>query len=182
MRLIIESGPRIGEEFAIPEDGVKIGRIATCIIRLDDDRLSREHAAVRLVKGRPHVVDLGSRNGTTLNGRKIQQAPLAPGDRIGVGAVTLLYVEEPPSSGALTPPPLTDSMATPDPDLAGSDSGSVAPGPAAAAGAAAPEPARAADGSRTPLVIGLYAIALAVVFFAVSFATRALLAVIDPAR
>ncbi|HUF84236.1 MAG TPA: DUF3662 and FHA domain-containing protein [Acidimicrobiia bacterium] len=83
--LVLPDGARIplGEEPAV------IGRLPDCAITLNDARASRHHAEVR-----PHgdgfvVVDLGSMNGTTVNGVAVKQQELADGDVIGVGSTNI---------------------------------------------------------------------------------------------
>jgi len=59
---------------------------------MEDGRVSRRHAEVRLQKGALTVRDLDSRNGTTLNGETIQEATAQAGDVIGLGRLLLLVV------------------------------------------------------------------------------------------
>lgn len=53
-----------------------IGREDPCELRLDDPHISRRHAEVRFVQGRWWLVDLGSRNGTRLDGKLVQRVLL----------------------------------------------------------------------------------------------------------
>jgi pSer/pThr/pTyr-binding forkhead associated (FHA) protein len=65
--------------------------------------VSRRHAEIRLVGGRPHLVDLGSKNATFLNGRPLSPGrprPLRSGDRIVVGDFELEVVVPEPSADA----------------------------------------------------------------------------------
>ena len=57
-------------------EGFAIGRDAPCELRLDDPCISRRHAEVRYEQGRWWLVDLGSRNGTRMDGRRVQREPL----------------------------------------------------------------------------------------------------------
>ncbi len=57
---------------------------------LDDDRVSRRHTTVTLDKTQLRLQDLDSRNGTFLNGRRVESAALKLGDVIGIGKVLLL--------------------------------------------------------------------------------------------
>jgi hypothetical protein len=57
-------------------DSFAIGRDAPCELRLDDPCISRRHAEVRYEQGHWWLVDLGSRNGTRLDGRRVQREPL----------------------------------------------------------------------------------------------------------
>jgi MshEN domain/FHA domain len=71
-----------------------IGRQSTNNIPLPDRTVSKRHAVVGRVKGQTVVKDLGSRNGTFVNGQKVEKAILANGDRLKVGSVTLRFFQE----------------------------------------------------------------------------------------
>ncbi|MDP9100848.1 MAG: FHA domain-containing protein [Actinomycetota bacterium] len=68
-----------------------IGRGAEADLRLADTGVSRRHAELRVEGGLATVVDLGSTNGTTVNGRKVSRQLLVDGDRVGIGATTLIF-------------------------------------------------------------------------------------------
>jgi len=68
-----------------------IGRQSTCTIPLKDSTLSRLHCEVILAGTVATLVDKGSRNGTLLNGKKIEAQVLQPGDKIQIGATPLWY-------------------------------------------------------------------------------------------
>ncbi|MDX2011955.1 MAG: FHA domain-containing protein [Myxococcaceae bacterium] len=91
------SGTVTGKSFDLA--GVMVvGRVAGVDVRVDDDSVSRRHAEVE-VKGREVVLrDLGSANGTTVNGSPItEDTPLSPGDIIQFGVVELMYENGAPS-------------------------------------------------------------------------------------
>lgn len=70
----------------------RIGRESTCDIRLLDSEASRVHAELSPLEGDRFLLkDLGSSNGTTINGLPIQQQALAGGDRIEIGATLLVF-------------------------------------------------------------------------------------------
>jgi hypothetical protein len=62
-----------------------VGRDLTCELLLDDPSVSRRHARLSWKRGRFWVEDLGSANGTTVNGKRINRTNLDPGDRVGLG-------------------------------------------------------------------------------------------------
>ncbi|MHB9022619.1 MAG: FHA domain-containing protein [Armatimonadota bacterium] len=65
---------------------LEIGREATCAISIPNHFVSKRHARVYLHDGRWLVEDLGSTNGTLLNGQALTQPqPITPGDRLTVG-------------------------------------------------------------------------------------------------
>lgn len=73
-------------EFPIGETASVIGRDDSCDIRVDDRKVSRRHAAFRLIDGQPWAEDLGSVNGIKLNGKKINgRALVLDGDVVQVG-------------------------------------------------------------------------------------------------
>jgi len=82
-----------GRGVPLTGDRVVIGRSRECDIRLDDGNVSRRH--VELVREGPSewvVVDLGSTNGTEVNGRKVQRrTALDDGDRITIGSTELVF-------------------------------------------------------------------------------------------
>jgi pSer/pThr/pTyr-binding forkhead associated (FHA) protein len=70
-----------------------LGRSPYCSVVLNDGLVSRQHAAIRVTRDGIHIEDLGSRNGTTVNQKKIVGShPLSPGDRICIGG-HLIQVE-----------------------------------------------------------------------------------------
>jgi len=79
-------------EYALDLPDVIVGRGRSAHIRLDENTIaSRQHCVVR-ERANGHVVeDLGGRNGTFVNGRKIDVHTLRPGDRITLGEDTLRY-------------------------------------------------------------------------------------------
>lgn len=69
----------------LPLGEAVIGRDDDCQIVLDDDPVSRRHAKVLFLDQKPELLDLGSTNGTFLNGKQVHRAFLKDGDRIQVG-------------------------------------------------------------------------------------------------
>lgn len=70
-----------------------IGRSEDCEVRLEDSEVSRRHAWIELVKGTPRIRDLGSRNGTFVDGQRVAEAPLVLGSVVRVGASVALVAE-----------------------------------------------------------------------------------------
>lgn len=66
-----------------------VGRDATCDLVLNQSRVSRRHVQFSIAGGRCVVKDLGSRNGTYLNGQQIEEAEMADGDRLILGRFLL---------------------------------------------------------------------------------------------
>jgi hypothetical protein len=65
------------------DEPLLIGRSDGCDLRLDDTTVSRRHARMFFRDGAWVVQDLGSKNGTWLNGRQVIRARVRPGDMIG---------------------------------------------------------------------------------------------------
>jgi hypothetical protein len=87
--LVLPDGRRVelGEETAV------IGRMPDCAVSLSDPQVSRHHAEVRRDVHGYRIADLGSMNGTLVNGQKIREQLLMPGDVIVVGATNIRYEE-----------------------------------------------------------------------------------------
>ena len=72
-------------------DSLTIGRDLGNDVVLDSPVISRFHAEVIRIDDRVELHDLGSRNGTRLDGRLVSRAPLVPGSEIGVGPFRLIF-------------------------------------------------------------------------------------------
>ncbi|MCA9754056.1 MAG: FHA domain-containing protein [Gemmatimonadetes bacterium] len=84
--------PEHGDAVPVTRAGLTIGGATGNGLVLDDPRVSRNHAVVRMEGRSVVLVDLKSSNGTELNGRAITRAELSPGDRIVLaGAVELRF-------------------------------------------------------------------------------------------
>ena len=76
---------------ASADEIITIGRLPECAIVLDDPNVSRRHAQVRREGDAVFVVDLGSTNGTRVNGVLVREHRLVPGDMITVGTTALRF-------------------------------------------------------------------------------------------
>jgi hypothetical protein len=85
--LVLPDGTRV----VIGEDPVVLGRLPECDVVLDDPNVSRRHAELRRVGETVVVTDLGSTNGTRVNGAPVREQPLASGDEITVGSTTVVF-------------------------------------------------------------------------------------------
>lgn len=80
-----------GQRFVLDAEVVTVGRLPDCELLLVDSRVSRHHAEIR-----PHgdefvLVDLGSTNGTRVNGVRVSQRVLRDGDELGFGSTRLRF-------------------------------------------------------------------------------------------
>jgi diguanylate cyclase (GGDEF)-like protein len=85
------TGSEAGRVHVVTADEIVVGRATTCDLRLDDTSLSRQHCRIRKTNGTYFVEDLGSRNGTQVNGARIK-APvmLLDGALIQLAAGTII--------------------------------------------------------------------------------------------
>jgi len=82
-----------GHDMVLAGDRVVVGRLASSGIHLDDSNVSREHAAFVRDGDGWAIEDLGSTNGTSLNGSPVTRAVLADGDVVEIGVSRLTYHE-----------------------------------------------------------------------------------------
>jgi diguanylate cyclase (GGDEF)-like protein len=89
--LLVLAGPQFGEIHPLPDGRERvIGRREGSDIHLLDDGISRRHASIR-VEGEGAIIrDLGSANGTYVDGRRVDEARLSDGSRVQIGAQTTL--------------------------------------------------------------------------------------------
>jgi hypothetical protein len=85
-------GGRAGESFKPTGDRTRIGRSPDCEIFLDDVTVSRNHAVVVHEDGHFFVEDQGSLNGTFVNRKRIDRAPLEEGDELQVGKYRMTFI------------------------------------------------------------------------------------------
>jgi len=107
-RLVCLTGKLAGKEFPVT-DRMRVGRLDTCDVVVVHDDVSREHATLRREGSGWVVQDLGSKNGTSVNGKRAGKAPLASGDRIGLGDLAFRFVDEAASAKAPAPAPPGES-------------------------------------------------------------------------
>jgi pSer/pThr/pTyr-binding forkhead associated (FHA) protein len=85
--LVLADGARV----ALGDLPTSLGRLSDCAVQIDDPQASRRHAEIRPVPDGYLLADLGSLNGTTVNGRPVTEHLLADGDVITIGAVAIRY-------------------------------------------------------------------------------------------
>jgi hypothetical protein len=85
-------GGRAGETFKPTGERTRIGRSPDCEIFLDDVTVSRNHAVLVLENGKYHVEDQGSLNGTFVNRKRIDNAPLTEGDELQIGKYRMTFI------------------------------------------------------------------------------------------
>lgn len=80
-----------GSRVVLGSEPVDIGRLPECGIVMADPNVSRRHAEIRRVGHEIVIVDLGSTNGTRVNGAPIRERKLADGDEITVGTTSMWF-------------------------------------------------------------------------------------------
>ena len=87
-----------GREHAIDSERVVLGRARDCELRVPDLNVSRRHAEIRREDGVYWIVDLGSMNGTIVNGKRVEKTKLDDGDRITLGSTEIAFARSVPPS------------------------------------------------------------------------------------
>jgi hypothetical protein len=80
-----------GRTHAIESERVVLGRSRECELRVPDLNVSRRHAEIRREDGAFWIVDLGSMNGTIVNGTRVERKALDDGDRITLGSTEIVF-------------------------------------------------------------------------------------------
>ena len=91
-RLVAIDGPLNGASFPLPNGDFTVGRDAGCQLRLDDDGASRRHCVIRRSGERFTLQDLGSHNGTLVNGTSTVERDLISGDEVQIGRSRFLFL------------------------------------------------------------------------------------------
>ncbi|MBX3465773.1 MAG: FHA domain-containing protein [Planctomycetes bacterium] len=105
-----------------PDQAIVIGRAQEADLSVPSNRVSRRHAEIYWKDGRPWIKDLGSQNGTQVNGKRIQDHRLEDNDEVSVGPFLCTYrhmsgvgsvgkAAAATDTNALTQPMLADAMA-----------------------------------------------------------------------
>lgn len=169
-RLVCIAGPKAGEEFSLEEGEYVIGRATDNPICIPDTSVSRKHVMVRKVGAGWAVSDLGSGNGTLVNGDVISdETPLANGDVVTLGDTELRFEDVANSTMTVSPPP---SGSRPRPSSSGARAGVPSrPAPRAEGGRVRSSRAAAAtppspEALRKKMRIKLAAAGVVVVLFA----------------
>ena len=93
-KLVGISGPLKDRTVSVTSEEVSIGREPSNHFWITDPALSRQHCAIRHVDGQFTICDLGSRNGTLVNGKRINEQELRHRDQVAIGDSVLVFLME----------------------------------------------------------------------------------------
>src|SRR5437763_7551700 len=121
VQFVVEHGALSGHAFRMRAPEMLVGRKKGCGLRIPSAAVSREHCRLQFVEGVLTIEDLGSINGTLLNGQPVaERQTIRPGDRLKVGPVTFVVEYEMDAatlkrlarqeSGRANPPPTFDFL------------------------------------------------------------------------
>src|SRR5688500_13782990 len=143
----------------LAQDIIKVGKLPSSHLRIDDDNVSRMHAVIEVTgPDEIFIIDLGSASGTIVNGKKVNKCKLQSGDEIVLGDTRVVVeiggaaasagdfeqtaVAPAPASAPPAPPPTASPFGAPPPPPARAAAAPAAPAPAAGlANPFAPPPA-----------------------------------------
>ncbi len=110
LELLVTEGPLKGRRFAVPAEGLRLGRSSSCEISIPDPALSRNHCLFETRDGGLWVTDLASANGTVVNDTQLgpDSQCLQTGDRVFLGDSVIQVV-----AGGTVPDPEPPSAAEP---------------------------------------------------------------------
>jgi pSer/pThr/pTyr-binding forkhead associated (FHA) protein len=140
-RLVIKQGPGVGRDHALGGGPCVVGRDPAVEFVLDDKLASRRHFRIVPDGGAWFMEDLGSTNGTLLNGQRVERHRLSDGDRIRAGGTELAFVQKdlwagPVSKAERAAAPGAQRAATPTAERAAAPGAEGAAAPGAPAGPA----------------------------------------------
>lgn len=152
-QFVMRSGPTPGVTFPLDGDQLTIGRDSTNPVAINDAEVSRKHARLMFQGGKYVLEDLGSTNGTFVNGQRLAgPVVLKPGDVVSLGEqIVLMYDAIAADAGAtVAVPRRAVQQSAPPPAYSPTP---AAPPPAAAYSAPASSPAK--PGNMMPIFIGV---------------------------
>jgi len=152
----IYKGEQLLREETLTQPVIKVGKLSSSHLRLDDDSVSRMHAVIEVTgPGDISIIDLGSTKGTIVNGQKVNKAKLQHGDAIQLGDLKIeLTIEEDELEDEPTRVNVAAANEVPaaesNPVIASVPHPTAAPAPVAPAPVAAPAPAPAPAAAAAP--------------------------------
>ena len=90
--LVVRRGPNAGSTFALDNDSTSIGRHPDSDLFLDDVTVSRRHATIKRTEHGYEISDVGSLNGTYVDGERIDTVPLEDMAEVQIGRFVLVFL------------------------------------------------------------------------------------------
>jgi pSer/pThr/pTyr-binding forkhead associated (FHA) protein len=90
--LVVEKGHEVGERFEIRGPSLTLGRDPASDVFLNDVTVSRQHAVIETIDSEITIRDVGSLNGTYVNGVRVDEARLQHGDSVQVGRFQMVFL------------------------------------------------------------------------------------------
>ena len=90
-KLLINSGPNRGAQIDLIPGSNRVGRAPDNDIQIEDPSVSSHHCEILLENGTTTIRDLGSTNGTFIDGRPVQEASIDPGQKLQLGSLEMSY-------------------------------------------------------------------------------------------
>ena len=109
--ITVLAGPEQGHIFKIARPTTTMGRSNTCEVMITDPLVSRQHCQIILGMGGINLRDLGSTNGTFLNGTRVTESPLRNQDVISLGGTRLRFAVEVSKDAVDSKTPKIDELA-----------------------------------------------------------------------
>lgn len=176
-RLKVVQGPDQGTVYVLTITTASLGRGEMNDVILGDLKMSRQHAQIAKTPAGWQASDAGSANGILVNGRAVKTAMLKPGDQIGLGETILEFVPAEAATSFLQAPPknpaemravqLVEDFQRKKVHAAASlgGIGNLASKMNRSAGRALPRMSAVGSGSQSKLILGVAAVAIAVLVF-----------------
>lgn len=90
--IVIENGSRHDQALTFDREEINIGRLMGNDIMINDRSVSGYHVKIRFHDGQAELIDLESKNGTTLNNEPVKRASLHDQDRIMIGNISVQFI------------------------------------------------------------------------------------------
>jgi pSer/pThr/pTyr-binding forkhead associated (FHA) protein len=113
LKLVVKPSTTDRREFPLERGTIYAGRGNANDIKIEDPTVSNSHAQIIVEEGRVIIKDLGSKNGTYINGLPVTEGILQPGQSVRLGAVELIFQDDPPP-----PPEIVEGVVVKDPVVA----------------------------------------------------------------